>query len=116
MASYARVVGTIGDTNEAWNGIRGIDQGYYYSSKFQRPTNSFWDDLNWTKGKHTLQIRISDVPHPEPDFKFDERIQQRLYELPVAQHLRFRRPCFLAPESVEEWLPACRLEWFRHQL
>ncbi len=59
-------VGTIGDTNEAWNGIRGIDQGYYYSSKFQRPTNSFWDDLNWTKGKHTLQFgfQMSRIRNP----------------------------------------------------
>ena len=49
-------IGTIGNTNQAWNGIRGIDQGYYYSSEFQRPINSFWDDLNWSKGKHTIQI------------------------------------------------------------
>ena len=49
-------LGTIGNTDQAWNGIRGIDQGYYYSSQFQRPINSFWDDVNWTKGKHTIQI------------------------------------------------------------
>lgn len=49
-------LGTIGDTNQPWNGIRGIDQGYYYSHKFQRPINSFWDDINWTHGKHTWQF------------------------------------------------------------
>jgi hypothetical protein len=59
-------VGTVGDTNEAWNDIRGIDQGIKYSSQFQRPINSFWDDLNWTKGKHTLQFgfQISRIRNP----------------------------------------------------
>ena len=49
-------IGTIGNTDQAWNGIRGIDQGYYYSSEFQRPINSFWDDLNWTKGSTRMQF------------------------------------------------------------
>ena len=38
-------IGTIGDTSRPWNGMRGINQGYYYSSQFQRPINSFWEDL-----------------------------------------------------------------------
>jgi hypothetical protein len=49
-------VGTIGNTNQAWNQIRGIDQGINYSSEFQRPINSFWDDLTWTHGKHSFQF------------------------------------------------------------
>ena len=49
-------VGTIGNTNQPWNQFRGIDQGINYSSEFQRPTHSFWDDLNWTHGKHTWQV------------------------------------------------------------
>jgi hypothetical protein len=49
-------MGTIGNTNQAWNTFRGIDQGINYSSEFQRPINSFWDDLNWTHGKHTWQF------------------------------------------------------------
>jgi len=59
-------VGTIGNTDSAWNGIRGIDQGYNYSSEFQRPINSWWDDLTWTKGRHSLQFgfQISLIRNP----------------------------------------------------
>jgi hypothetical protein len=59
-------VGTLGDTDQAWNQIRGIDQGIYYSSAFQRPINSWWDDLNWTKGRHnlTLGFQISLIRNP----------------------------------------------------
>ncbi len=49
-------VGTIGNSNQAWNQIRGIDQGINYSSEFQRPINSFWDDLTWSHGKHSFQF------------------------------------------------------------
>jgi Carboxypeptidase regulatory-like domain len=49
-------VGTLGNSAQPWNYIRGIDQGVYYSSQFQRPINSFWDDLTWTHGKHSWQF------------------------------------------------------------
>jgi hypothetical protein len=49
-------VGTIGDSDQPWNEFRGINQGITYSSEFQRPIHSFWEDLNWTHGKHTLQF------------------------------------------------------------
>jgi len=49
-------IGTIGNSDVAWNTFRGINQGINYSSQFQRPVNSFWDDLNWTHGKHTFQF------------------------------------------------------------
>lgn len=49
-------IGTIGNSDQTWNTFRGINQGINRSSEFQRPTNSFWDDLTWTKGKHTLQF------------------------------------------------------------
>ncbi|MGH9742382.1 MAG: carboxypeptidase regulatory-like domain-containing protein, partial [Candidatus Acidiferrum sp.] len=49
-------VGTIGNTDQPWNQFRGIDQGVNYSSEFQRPTNSIWEDLNWTHGKHSWQF------------------------------------------------------------
>ncbi len=49
-------IGTIGNTDEPVNLIRGIDQGVNYSSQFQRPINSFWDDLTWTHGRHSWQI------------------------------------------------------------
>ena len=63
-------VGTIGNTNEAWNTFRGVDpvigQTLNYSQEFQRPIHSFWDDLNWTHGKHTWQIgfQISRIRNP----------------------------------------------------
>jgi hypothetical protein len=59
-------VGTLGNTDEAWNQIRGIDQGINYSSEFQEPINSFWDDLTWTHGKHSWQFgfQISLVRNP----------------------------------------------------
>ena len=49
-------IGTIGNTDVPVNHIRGIDQGVNYSSQFQRPINSFWDDLTWTHGKHSWQF------------------------------------------------------------
>jgi hypothetical protein len=55
-------LGTIGNTDEAWNTFRGMGpqigatSGLAYSSEFQRPINSFWDDLNWTHGKHNWQF------------------------------------------------------------
>ena len=40
--------------------VSGIDPSFgstlNYSSEFQRPINTFWDDLNWTHGKHSLQF------------------------------------------------------------
>jgi hypothetical protein len=59
-------IGTIGNSDQAWNFIRGIDQGVNYSSQFQRPINSFWDDLTWTKGKHSFQFgfQISLIRNP----------------------------------------------------
>jgi hypothetical protein len=53
-------IGTIGNTDQQWNTFRGIDpvvnQTLNYSSQFQRPINSFWEDLNWSHGKHTWQF------------------------------------------------------------
>jgi Carboxypeptidase regulatory-like domain len=49
-------VGTIGDSNQAWNYLQAFDQGVTYSSSFQRPINNFTDDVSWIHGKHTWQI------------------------------------------------------------
>ena len=53
-------IGTIGNTDQTWNTFRGLDPTFgstlNYSSEFQRPINTFWDDLNWTHGKHSLQF------------------------------------------------------------
>ena len=63
-------VGTIGNTDQTWSTFRGVGPGLgtdlNYSSEFQRPINTFWDDLNWTKGKHGLQFgfQISRIRNP----------------------------------------------------
>jgi hypothetical protein len=63
-------IGTIGNTDQTWSTFRGIDPTFgstlNYSSEFQRPINTFWDDLNWTHGKHSLQFgfQISLIRNP----------------------------------------------------
>lgn len=63
-------VGTIGNTDQPWNTFRGMDpvmgSTLNYSSEFQRPTNSYWEDLNWTHGKHTwaFGFQISRIRNP----------------------------------------------------
>lgn len=49
-------VGTIGDSNQAWNYLQAFDQGVTYSSSFQRPIHNFTDDVSWVRGKHTWQF------------------------------------------------------------
>jgi hypothetical protein len=53
-------IGTIGNTDDTWSTFRGLDPTFgstlNYSKEFQRPINTFWDDLNWTHGKHSLQF------------------------------------------------------------
>src|SRR5580698_321969 len=61
---------TIGNTDQTWSTFRGLDPTFgstlNYSSEFQRPINTFWDDLNWTHGKHSLQFgfQISLIRNP----------------------------------------------------
>jgi len=63
-------LGTIGNTNLPWNTFRGLDPTFNktlnYSKEFQRPINSFWDDLTWTHGKHSFQFgfNISRIRNP----------------------------------------------------
>lgn len=49
-------LGSVGDSNQAWNYLQVLDQGITYSSLFQRPVHNFTDDLSWVRGKHTLQF------------------------------------------------------------
>jgi len=49
-------VGTIGNSDKAWNYLQAIDQGITYSSEFQRPVHNLTDDLSWIRGKHTWQF------------------------------------------------------------
>jgi Carboxypeptidase regulatory-like domain len=68
-------VGTLGNTDQPWNTFRGMDPvlgtggssgTLNYSSAFQEPINSFWEDLNWTHGKHAWQFgfQISRIRNP----------------------------------------------------
>jgi hypothetical protein len=63
-------LGTIGNTNLPWNTFRGLDptlgKTLNYSKEFQRPINSFWDDLTKTHGKHSFQVgfNISRIRNP----------------------------------------------------
>jgi hypothetical protein len=60
-------VGTIGNSNQAWNYLQALDQGITYSSSFQRPVNNFTDDVSWIHGHHTLQFgfQFSFLRNPE---------------------------------------------------
>jgi len=49
-------VGDIGDSNQQYIILRGITQGVTRSTAFQRPIDTFADDLSWSRGKHTLQF------------------------------------------------------------
>jgi hypothetical protein len=49
-------VGTIGNSDQAWNYLQAFGQGITYSSAFQRPIHNFTDDVSWNRGKHTWQF------------------------------------------------------------
>ena len=67
-------IGTIGNANQAWNTFRGLDpvlgsgagDTLQYSSEFQRPINSFYDDVSYIHGKHSWQFgfQISRIRNP----------------------------------------------------
>ena len=63
-------LGTLGDSNQAWNYLLALDQGITYSSSFQRPVNNFTDDLSWSHGKHSLQFgfQFSFLRSPSSNF------------------------------------------------
>jgi hypothetical protein len=45
---------TMGDSDQAWIYVRGLDQGVTYGDAFTLPVHDFVDDLSWTKGNHTF--------------------------------------------------------------
>ncbi|HKS80920.1 MAG TPA: TonB-dependent receptor [Candidatus Acidoferrales bacterium] len=49
-------IGNTGDSNQPWIYVRGLDQGITYGSSFVLPVHDFVDDLNWTKGNHSLNF------------------------------------------------------------
>ena len=102
-------IGTIGNTDQTWSTFRGIDPGLgstlNYSSEFQRPINTFWDDLNWTHGKHSLQFGFQSFADSKSDAEHDEFVQQRVYERAVAEHVGIGGTRFVTVESGEQWIP-----------
>jgi hypothetical protein len=49
-------INNIGDNDQAWIYVRGLDQGVTYNNSFTLPVDDFVDDLSWTKGNHTLDF------------------------------------------------------------
>jgi len=54
-------LGNTGNSNQPWVFFRGLNDqagAVTRSSSFQRPVNTFADDLSWIRGKHTLQFGV----------------------------------------------------------
>ena len=49
-------INNIGDSDQPWIYVRGLDQGITYNNSFTLPVNDFVDDLSWTKGNHSLNF------------------------------------------------------------
>jgi hypothetical protein len=69
--------GFIGNSSQDWNYFRGLNNqtgppgAITRTHSFQRPINSFSDDLTWIKGRHTLQFRglISIIRTPSVSYE-----------------------------------------------
>lgn len=44
----------LGDSDQPWIYVRGLDQGITYTDNFTLPVNNFVDDVAWTKGNHSF--------------------------------------------------------------
>ncbi|MFZ1139811.1 MAG: carboxypeptidase-like regulatory domain-containing protein [Candidatus Sulfotelmatobacter sp.] len=49
-------LGTVGDSNQPWVYMRGLDQGVVYSSGFTAPVHNLVDTVTWVKGSHNFQF------------------------------------------------------------
>jgi hypothetical protein len=49
-------INDVGDSDQPWVYVRGLDQGITYSSGFTLPVYEFADDVSWTKGNHSLNF------------------------------------------------------------
>jgi len=49
-------INNVGDNQQQWIYVRGLDQGITYSDDFTLPVHDFVDDLSWTKGNHSLNF------------------------------------------------------------
>src|SRR5580704_5774377 len=66
-------VGIIGNSNQDWNFFRGLNDqtgAVTRTHSFQRPINSFADDLSWIRGKHTFQFgtQIAIIRNPSVSY------------------------------------------------
>ncbi len=66
-------VGIIGNSSQDWNFFRGLNDqtgAVTRTHSFQRPVNSFADDLSWIHGKHTWQFgtQVSIVRTPSVSY------------------------------------------------
>lgn len=66
-------LGNIGNSNQPWVYFRGLNDqagAVTRSSSFQRPINTFADDLSWIRGKHTFQFGgvIAIIREPRDSF------------------------------------------------
>jgi Carboxypeptidase regulatory-like domain len=65
--------GDIGNTNQQVVTFRGLNDqtgAVTYTNKFQRPVNSFFDDVSWLRGKHNWQFgtAVSFLRSPNANF------------------------------------------------
>jgi hypothetical protein len=54
-------VGQVGNSNQQWIELRGLNDSAQpnaitRSNQFQRPINTFSDDISWSRGRHTFQF------------------------------------------------------------
>ncbi len=49
-------INNVGDSDQPWIYVRGLDQGITYTNGFTLPVNEFADDLSWTKGNHSFNF------------------------------------------------------------
>jgi len=67
-------VGIIGNSNQDWIYFRGLNDqtgAVTRTHSFQRPVNSFADDVSWIRGKHTLQFgtQVSFIRNPSISYQ-----------------------------------------------
>ena len=65
--------GSIGNSDQSWVLFRGLNDlagAVTRTHSFQRPTNSFADDVSWTRGHHSLQFggQIAFIRNPRQSF------------------------------------------------
>jgi hypothetical protein len=49
-------IGISGNSNDPWNRIRSLDQGFIRGHRFTVPVHNFVDDVSWMHGSHNFQF------------------------------------------------------------